>query len=77
MKRIINKAAIGKTNYDSKYVGVLAYHAIQIKDEGVYIGYIIYKNKVVDEIQISASEKYENMQVNLDFQKFELRKNTT
>lgn len=73
MKHKINKAAIEKTRYDSKYVGILSYHAIQIKEEGNYIGNVIHKNEVVNLINITATEKCESMQINLDFQKFEMR----
>lgn len=76
MKRLINKTAIQKTNYDSTYVGALSYHIIQIKEEGNYIGHVICNNEVINQINVNTSEKHKNMQANVDFQKFGFNNNT-
>ena len=68
MKRSINKAAISKTVYNSAYVGVLSYHVVQVKEEGAYVGHVIYKNEIVNHFIIKASNKFENLQLNLDFE---------
>ena len=71
MKRLINKAAIEKTKYDSTYVGVLSYHAFQLKEEGTYVGHIVHKDTVVDDIKIVVSKNIKAMQVNIDFNNFD------
>lgn len=70
MKRIVNKAAIDKKAYNSTYVGVLSYHAIQIKEEGSYLGHIIYKGKVLDTVKIDCRDSCGELQANLDLYSF-------
>ncbi len=67
MKRMINKAAIAKTNYNSAEVGILTYHALQIKEEGRYLGHIMQGKRIVKTLPISCHEKSEEHQLNLDF----------
>ena len=75
MKRMINKAAIAKTNYNSAYVAVLTYHALQIKDEGAYLGHIMQGKRIVKTISITCSQKVEAYQINLDFGMLKVEKN--
>jgi|GEM_PF-4412709 len=70
MKRIINRAALAKTTFNSNHVGVLSYHALQVKEAGAYLGHVLYKDKVVATINIDSSEGYGNMQANIDFLQF-------
>ena len=71
MKRLVNKVAIEKTNYDSSYVGVLSYHAFQLKEEGIYVGHILHKDTLVDQIKINVSKASKHTQVNIDFNHFD------
>lgn len=67
MKRMINKAAIAKTNYSSAEVSVLTYHALQIKEEGRYLGHIMQGKRIIKTLSISCNAKSEAYQLNLDF----------
>ena len=67
MKRIINKAAIAKTNYNSAKVGILSYHALQIKETGNYLGHIMKGKSTLKTFPISCTAESKEYQVNLDF----------
>lgn len=71
MRRLINKAAIDKVTYDSSHISVLSYHTCQLKEEGTYIGYIIHKDTIIDDVKIIVSNNFESMQANIDFSTFD------
>jgi len=72
MKRLVNKVAIEKKNYDSTYIGVLSYHAFQLKEEGTYSGHVLHKDTLVDTIKIMVSKDSKAMQANIDFNQFDI-----
>ncbi len=73
MKRYINKTAFAKTEFDSSTVGMLSFIAHPIAKAGNYIGSIYDGKRLLDRFRLIASEKEENIQVDIDLANYNFR----